>query len=124
MKTTQTYQLLIRLRRTIKIQIGALGRRELPAGDYLYTGSAKRGIEKRVARHCRKRKAKRWHIDYLTSHPAAKVIETKLFTQEECQLNQSSNGNVVIPGFGSSDCKAGCGAHLKYLGPYEDFSEA
>ncbi len=115
----QTYQLLIRLKRPVNIVIGALGKHPFAAGDYIYTGSAKRNIDKRVARHCRKRKTKRWHIDYLTSHPAARVIETRLFSVEECRLNQESAGDITIPGFGASDCRHGCGAHLKYLGPVE-----
>lgn len=27
---------------------------------------------------------------------------------------------VVAAGFGASDCRRGCGAHLKYLGPDPD----
>ncbi len=116
MTNMQTYQLLIHLKRPVNIVIGALGKQAFAAGDYLYTGSAKRNIEKRVARHCRKRKTKRWHIDYLTSHPAARVTETRLFPEEECAVNQAAAGEITVPGFGASDCRAGCGAHLKYLG--------
>ncbi len=116
MPERQTYQLIIHLERTANITVGALGKQPFAAGDYLYTGSAKRNIEKRVARHCRKTKTKRWHIDYLTSHPAARVIAIRYFSGEECQINQRSRGEITIPGFGASDCRAGCGAHLKYLG--------
>jgi Uri superfamily endonuclease len=36
--------------------------------------------------------------------------------REECRLNQASGGQVLVRGFGASDCRAGCGAHLKYRG--------
>jgi len=113
----QTYQLIIHLKRPVNIVIGALGKQALAEGYYVYTGSARRNIDKRVARHCRKRKTKRWHIDYITSHPAARVVETRLFSEPECQVNQATAGEIVIAGLGASDCRAGCGAHLKYLGP-------
>ena len=36
-------------------------------GLYLYVGSAKKGLEQRLARHMKKRKNRFWHIDYITS---------------------------------------------------------
>jgi len=33
-----------------------------------------------------------------------------------CASNRAVRGRVVASGFGASDCRAGCGAHLKYLG--------
>ncbi|NLF39203.1 GIY-YIG nuclease family protein [bacterium] len=65
------YFLLMRLERARVIRVGT---REalFPAGYYVYTGSAQRNLEQRVARHARRRKPKRWHIDYLTAH--ARVI--------------------------------------------------
>ena len=111
-----SYQLIIRLKQRCQIQVGALGRFDFEAGYYVYSGSAKLNIEARLARHCRKDKPLRWHIDYLTSLPQAEVIETRTFDGDECQLNQACPGTIIAPGFGASDCKAGCGAHLKYLG--------
>ena len=37
-----TYQLYIKLDKTIKLQIGKLGKFTIPRGDYIYTGSAKK----------------------------------------------------------------------------------
>lgn len=111
-----SYQLIIRLKQPSQIQVGALGSFNFEPGYYVYSGSAKRNIEARLARHCRKDKPLRWHIDYLTSHPQAEVIETLSFVADECQLNQACAGTIVVAGFGSSDCRSGCGAHLKYLG--------
>lgn len=111
-----SYQLIIRLKQRCQIQVGALGRFDFEAGYYVYSGSAKRNLEARLARHCRKDKPLRWHIDYLTSLPQAEIIETRTFAGDECQLNQACPGTIIAPGFGSSDCRSGCGAHLKYLG--------
>ena len=111
-----SYQIIILLKQCCQIQVGALGRFDFEAGYYVYSGSAKRNLEARLARHCRKEKPLRWHIDYLTSHPASEVVDTRIFNTDECQLNQAGPGVIPIPGFGASDCRSGCGAHLKYLG--------
>lgn len=58
-------QLVIRLRRRQAIDIGRFGPFAFPAGYYVYTGSAKRGLESKIARRLRKGKRVRWHIDYL-----------------------------------------------------------
>ena len=116
MDAAPTYQLVIRLKRPITLQVGALGRFRFPAGEYRYTGSAKRNMEARLARHKRRDKPLRWHIDYLTSHPMATVTATKLFDEKECVVNQRTQGTIIAPGFGASDCRAGCGSHLKYMG--------
>ena len=116
MSRPDCYQLLIHLNRRCQIQVGAIGPVTFQAGYYRYTGSAKRNLQARLARHCRQNKPLRWHIDYLTCHPAARVIQTMTFHGNECQLNQASPGVVTVPRFGASDCRQGCGAHLKYLG--------
>jgi len=115
MAEPQTYQLYIHLCRSVTIRVGALGSHRFPAGDYIYTGSARRNIEARVRRHCSDTKKLRWHIDYLLHTSAASVVGVELSTEPECQLNQSTGGDVLVPGFGASDCRAGCGSHLKYL---------
>lgn len=115
-KKATSYQLIILLKQRHQIQVGALGRFDFEAGYYVYSDSAKCNLEARVARHCRKNKPLRWHIDYLTSHPASEVVDTLTFNADECQLNQACQGVILIPGFGASDCRSGCGAHLKYLG--------
>lgn len=111
----QTYQLVIRVARRIEIPIGRLGVFVFPRGTYLYTGSAKRNFEARVARHLRREKTLRWHIDYLLTAPGVSVVEVRRSTAAECELNQAVAGEVVAPGFGASDCRHGCGSHLKRL---------
>lgn len=114
-----SYQLLIELARPARVRVGALGTFDFPAGRYLYTGSARRGLEARIARHLAPAAAKRlrWHIDWLLAHPAARVLRVRRSRLPECALNRRAGGDVVAPGFGAGDCRAGCGSHLRYLGP-------
>ena len=111
-----TYQLLIEVLRPLRCVVGRLGTFHFPAGRYSYTGSARRHFEARVARHLRAEKTQRWHIDYLLSLPGVRVTHVMRSRRDECVLNQASRGRILVPGFGASDCKAGCGAHLKYRG--------
>jgi len=109
------YQLVIVIPRTQAVTIGRLGRFSFPSGYYVYTGSAKRRLGSRVARHLRMRKKMRWHVDYLLRH--GRVVEVKKHSGgvlSECELSRSVGGvqgsRVVVRGFGSSDC--GCTTHL------------
>jgi Uri superfamily endonuclease len=112
----RVYQLHIRLSRAVRLRIGRLGEFDFPAGDYVYTGSAKRNFEARIARHMRRDKTLRWHIDYLLDAMEARVTGVVRAQDDECELNQTCPGVVLVRGFGASDCRKGCGSHLKYLG--------
>lgn len=112
-----TYQLVIRVARRIEITVGRLGVFVFPRGTYLYTGSARRNFEARIARHLRRDKTRRWHIDYLLTSPGVSVTKVHRSTNGECELNQATIGKIVAPGFGASDCRRGCGSHLKRLEP-------
>jgi Uri superfamily endonuclease len=114
----RSYQLHFIVKERVKISVGALGDFELPAGLYVYTGSAKRNILARVSRHLSGKKKIRWHIDYLLSHPLARIIDVKLLEKDECEANQELEGQILIPRFGASDCRRRCGSHLKYLGEW------
>ena len=116
MTATISYQLRIDVKRPVRMRVGRLGHFLFPAGRYVYTGSAKRNLEARIARHLRKGKALRWHIDWLLSASGVKVATVKRSSEDECILNQKVVGMVVVPGFGASDCRNGCGRHLRYLG--------
>ncbi|HDO20376.1 MAG TPA: DUF123 domain-containing protein, partial [Candidatus Bathyarchaeota archaeon] len=83
-------------------------------GIYVYVGSAQNSLEKRIARHFRKKKKKFWHIDYLLENENVKII-TVLYKiaprREECRIAKEINNiGSPIKGFGSSDCK--CKSHL------------
>ena len=111
-----TYQLKIEVRRGFRIQVGRLGQFRFPPGRYIYTGSARRNFEARIARHLRREKTLRWHIDWLLAASGVKVVGVKRSRIAECALNQRLRGSIVVPGFGASDCRSGCGSHLRYLG--------
>ena len=117
MTEPSTYQLVIEVARPLRCTVGRLGVFDFPAGRYLYTGSAKRGLEARIARHLRREKALRWHIDYLLAEPGVSVVRVVRSRRGECALNQAGPGRIAVLGFGASDCTAGCGAHLMYRGP-------
>ncbi|MCG5536814.1 GIY-YIG nuclease family protein [Ectothiorhodospira mobilis] len=112
-----TYQLYIHLRRPCRIQAGRLPAARLPAGWYVYTGSARRNLAARVERHLRRDKTLRWHVDWLLTRREARVVHVVLSEAPECQANARVGGEVPVPGFGASDCRAACGSHLRYLGP-------
>ena len=110
------YQLFIELSAPTQVAVGRFGRFEFPVGRYVYTGSAKRNLVARISRHLARHKRLRWHIDYLLTSTSAQVVHVRLSRRSECALNQATRGAILVPGFGASDCKAGCDSHLKYLG--------
>jgi Uri superfamily endonuclease len=112
-----TYQLLISLRRRLRLKVGALGILDFPEGTYAYTGSARRSLASRIARHLARDKRLHWHIDYLLVRPEVRVTRVLGFDEPECVVNRRTKG-VVVAGFGASDCRSHCGAHLKFLGPW------
>ena len=115
----QSYQLLIKVTKDIDLKVGKLGRFIFLVGSYVYTGSAKTNIDKRIERHLCKEKKLHWHIDYLLNNDDVKIIDIKKSEMIECSLNKKTFGTIIIKGFGSSDCNLCCGSHLKYLGDYE-----
>ena len=112
----RTYQLIIHLSAPCSIEIGRLGKFRFAAGRYIYTGSARRNLEARVKRHRSLHKTCRWHIDYLLAHRHARIVDVKYSAMPECSLNQQQQGEIPVPRFGATDCRAGCGSHFKYLG--------
>ena len=110
------YLLLIRIEEEKTIAVGGLGQKRFELGYYVYVGSAKCGLSKRVARHTRKRKRKRWHIDYLVTE-ADKVTPVSIISSDqlECELAESLQNiaDYFVKGFGSSDCR--CDSHLYYF---------
>jgi Uri superfamily endonuclease len=108
-----TYQLLIEVASPVSVAVGRLGTFGFPAGRYVYTGSARRNFEARIARHLRAEKTLRWHIDYLLAAPGVSVTGVRRSRKAECALNAATPGRAVVEGFGASDCRAACGSHLK-----------
>ncbi|MBI5834657.1 MAG: GIY-YIG nuclease family protein [Armatimonadetes bacterium] len=114
------YQLLLHLPQAETVTVGRLGTFDLAAGYYVYTGSALRARARRVARHRASIKPLRWHIDYLTTVATVVAVRLLPVADGECATHQQlcAQAGVTLParGFGSSDCRQGCGSHLAYLG--------
>ena len=115
-RTPVSYQLFIEVGRPVRVAVGRLGEFHFPAGRYVYSGSARRNLEARIARHLRAEKTLRWHIDYLLAARGVSVTAVKHSVRGECVLNRSAGGTIVAAGFGASDCREACGSHLRYLG--------
>ena len=116
-----TYTLLLACKRPFKLRIGKLGQTKVEKGYYLYTGSALGtgavSLEQRIARHRRRNKRMKWHVDYLTACREIAVITVICLEGNkrlECQINQEIlsrlDGKPIIRRAGASDCK--CSGHL------------
>jgi len=128
MQKEGAYVLHLDVRQSLTLWVGALNCIFLPAGHYVYVGSARRGIDSRIARHKRlagqKKGTHHWHIDYLLTHPQIQLTgETALSGRSECdvsrQIASRTGVSAPVPDFGSSDCRSGCKAHLYRLGAEE-----
>jgi Uri superfamily endonuclease len=109
--------LVLRLPRFTTIDVGRLGRVQLPAGWYAYAGSARGpgGLAARISRHLRSPKPLHWHVDYLRAH--AQPVQTWYALgarKRECSWAQALSGlpgaSIPVRRFGASDCR--CPAHL------------
>ena len=85
-------------------------------GIHVYAGSARGpgGLRARIARHFRRDKAVRWHVDRLTG-VAACVAAVAVPGGRECAIAAAlaAGGRFAFaaPGFGASDCRT-CPGHL------------
>jgi len=122
------YTLILRLDRGREIEVGSLGALSLARGYYCYTGSAQGpGGLGRVDRHLQVlrgiKTVKRWHIDYLLEH--ARIVSAFALSgapkEGECELArhlaQKEGAEILVKGFGSSDCA--CDSHLVYFASVE-----
>jgi endonuclease-3 len=111
-----TYVLLFELSSSASVEVGALGRFDLPAGSYAYVGSAfGPGGFGRAERHRRHLagddRTVHWHIDSLTTRREASFVAALLLpaVAVECAVARRLPPGP-IDGFGSSDCA--CPSHL------------
>lgn len=114
-----SYMLLLRLDRPASIGVGRFGCVSFAPGRYVYTGSAlgPGGVAARLGRHLRPEKPCHWHIDYLTAVLAVTGATVSYGSERlECAwsraLHALPGAAAPIRGFGSSDCRSGCAAHL------------
>ena len=115
------YGLVIALDRDVVVTFKRNQEYSLPAGHYVYAGSAygPGGLAARLRRHFKREKKIHWHVDQLTLK-AASLSAFVVPGGDECllirQLQETGRYSVPIAGFGSSDCKL-CQSHLLQLTP-------
>ena len=118
-----TYVLLIEVKKSKVIKIGALDKINFQKGFYAYVGSALNNLEKRIKRHLSQKKKTFWHIDYLLKKAKIKEVYHKESNwKEECQIA----GNLAkkfpsIKNFGCSDCR--CPSHLFFAENFENLEK-
>ena len=119
------YALYLNIRKSMTLQVGSLKEGVFPSGRYVYVGSARKSIAGRIARHRRLAETKtgniHWHIDYLLTNPGIDLIGEKIHAgRMECdvarEIASMPDASVPVRGFGSSDCRCGCRAHLFRIG--------
>ena len=133
------YIMVMHLDHELDLEIGSKGMMHFNAGYYMYVGSAKANLTKRIERHKRKRKKMHWHLDYFRGHCemiAAVPIRTSGWPLESWSLTHEPYPSMSIcpdpdvdvsvecaladavraiaewnvPKFGCSDCD--CTSHL------------
>jgi Uri superfamily endonuclease len=111
------YVLILRMKKSLDIRVGKLGRLYFRRGYYSYIGSARgSGGEKRITRHFNvaqgKNPTRKWHIDYLLPH--SEVICAVFSPTDddlECVVAKLlGKYSEALPAFGCSDCS--CESHL------------
>lgn len=110
------YLLILALKKDERIRVGSMKEKRFPAGFYIYVGSARKNLQKRINRHMRLRKNFHWHIDYLRgSAQFVTAFPIRSSQSLECSIADSLRalGVECLQGFGSSDC--GCQGHLFYM---------
>ena len=111
------YILVLELAEDRVIPVGGLGRVFFRKGYYLYVGSARKNLAKRIERHLRRRKTFFWHVDYLRDQSercTAIPIRTRHPLEHEIARALGGVAEWAIPGFGCSDCS--CETHLFGMG--------
>lgn len=133
------YVMVMHLDHDLDLEIGSKGMMHFKKGYYMYVGSAKANLTKRIERHKRKRKKMHWHLDYFRGHcemiagvpirTSGLPLESWSLTHEpypsmpsmpdpdievsvECALADAVGAIAEweVPKFGSSDCD--CTSHL------------
>jgi len=115
-KPVGAYLIIFHNREKKQIKTGKLGLIKYVEGYYVYVGSGRNNVFKRIAHHKKSGRKKHWHIDYIKGH--MKIISDIPIVRDddiECQLSQWLNGIEGRPvfNFGSSDCR--CKGHLIYF---------
>ncbi|RKY01180.1 MAG: hypothetical protein DRP54_04135 [Spirochaetes bacterium] len=117
LRNSGTYIISMKNERTKILEIGSLGKIKFERGHYVYVGSALNNLERRVNRHIRKSKSKRWHIDYLVPEQLKIIKIYKIRRKDRLEekivdeLKTISDG--LVKGFGAGDSRQS--SHLLYF---------
>jgi sugar fermentation stimulation protein A len=108
-----SYIIMLHIAEDLNLTAGSLGALCFPKGYYLYVGSAKGALTKRLTQHLRQHKTLNGHIDYLREQ-ADRCIALPIRSSEslEHRLAEALRGiaDWSVPYLGSSDCE--CVSHL------------
>jgi Uri superfamily endonuclease len=114
-----TYILFLQLAQSQSIYVGRYGLQHFPLGIYAYAGSAlgKGGLSARLKHHLEQPQEPHWHIDWVRPFMqwVGLYYETSSLSTEctwSKRLSKFPGSQVIIPGFGASDCGQGCLAHF------------
>ena len=117
-----SYALCLWVETEVQVQIGKVGIFDFCPGGYVYLGSAQGpgGVTARLRHHLRLAINQRWHLDWL--RPYARIVQGYValgHDRFECRwskaLAQLPGSGIPAAGFGASDCRMGCPAHLIYF---------
>jgi sugar fermentation stimulation protein A len=107
------YLLILEIAHSRNVDVGALGKILFQKGYYVYTGSARVNLTKRIERHLRRRKQFHWHIDYLRDRAEsckALPVRSSSDLEHDMAIALGKLADWTVPRFGSSDCR--CPTHL------------
>ncbi len=108
-----SYLLVLEIARSRCVDVGSLGRVMFQKGYYVYAGSARANLKKRIERHLRLSKQFHWHIDYLRDRAEsckALPVRSSRDLEHDLAMALGKRADWTIPRFGSTDCK--CPTHL------------
>lgn len=108
-----SYLLILHLKRDRRLLVGKLGEVKFRKGYYIYVGSAKANLTKRIERHRRLLKKYHWHIDFLRgSADFHAALPIRASEDLECGIAAALRKitDWEVNGFGASDCY--CQSHL------------
>ncbi len=124
------YSLVLKVKRDLNIRAGSLESHTFPRGCYVYNGSAlgAGGLESRIGRHRHIDKYGPshfhlfWHIDYILAHEnvtLTAIVAAQTTSNLECEINrymkEKGGADILVPGFGASDCQKRCKSHLLFF---------
>jgi sugar fermentation stimulation protein A len=108
-----SYILILRLLKEARIEVGKLGGICFRKGYYLYIGSARKDLSRRIERHRRMRKRYFWHVDFFRAAADLQhALPIRTGDDLECEIARAIKeiADWEVPRFGSSDCS--CPSHL------------